>query len=140
MSHKLRIRSVQQQQIQNTGARRRQHVRTLGQYTVYVGELIGIILALDLALDYTRSYPDMPMRIFTDNQVTIKAVRNPRNRSGQFALKVIFDKVHQLDKPVSLHWIPAHVGVPGKPGQFLAEEPADAGDSTAPKPKVRSQR
>lgn len=59
----------------STGARRRQHIGTLGPHTVYIGELIGVVLALELALDETHHHPGLPVRIFTDNQATIMQSR-----------------------------------------------------------------
>lgn len=49
------------------GAVRRRYVGKMLDYTVYSGELGGVILALDLAVDPKGDYLDMPVRIFADN-------------------------------------------------------------------------
>lgn len=96
-----------------TGARVKKYVGPLDLYSVYIGELVGISLALDLALDETDSYPSTSVLIFTDNQSAIKAINNPQGRSGQFLIEEIYTKARKLPLLQAIHWIPAHVGVPG---------------------------
>ena len=55
------------------------------------------------------------------DQSAIKTLANPRGRSGQFIVRDIVDKARELDALISIHWIPAHVGVPGNE---LADEAA----------------
>lgn len=52
--------------------------------------------------------------IFTDNQAAIRAVHQPKNQSGQFALGWINDELAlPSNRKVTIHWIPALKGVPG---------------------------
>lgn len=97
-----------------TGARLKKYVGPLDLHSVYIAELVGISLALGLALDETKSYPTTPVLIFTENQSAIKAVNNPQGKSGQFLIEEIFTKARKLPLPLAIHWIPAHVGVPGR--------------------------
>ncbi len=92
-----------------TGARVKKYVGPLDLYSVYIGELVGISLALDLALDETDSYPSTSVLIFTDNQSAIKAINNPQGRSGQFLIEEIYTKARKLPLLPAIHRIPAHV-------------------------------
>lgn len=74
---------------------------------------MGISLALDLALNKTKSYLTMPVLIFTDNKSAIKASNNLQGRSEQFLIEEIHTKARKLPLLPALHWIPAHVEVPG---------------------------
>lgn len=91
----------------------KRYIGPLDLYSVYIGELVGISLALDLALDEIDSYPGTSVLIFTDNQSAIKAINNPQGRSGQFRIGEIYTKAQKLPLPPAIHWIPPHVGVPG---------------------------
>lgn len=115
-----------------TGAQRGRYIGALSEYTVYIAEVIGILLALELAEDETRDHPGLPIIIFTDNQAAIQSVANPKHKSGQFALKWILDKARQLDTSITIHWIPAHVGVPGnEAADVRAKEAARIGTTRA---------
>ena len=50
-----------------TRARLKRYVGPLNLQSVYIGELVGITLALDLALDKTNSYSTTPIMILADN-------------------------------------------------------------------------
>lgn len=91
----------------------RRYVGPIDFYSVYIGELVGILLALDLAIDESQCYPGAPIQNFVDNQAAIKAINNPQGNSGQFLLLSIHEKVRQLPAPIEIYWIPAHKGVPG---------------------------
>lgn len=63
--------------------------------------------------------------IFTDNQAAIRAVRGPKNQSGQYALGWINNKLLlRSNRKVTIHWIPTYKGVPGnnKIADQLAKE------------------
>lgn len=55
-------------------------------FTVYSGELVGILLALRTARDHL--WLKTEILIFTDNQASIQAIGNPGNQSGQFILSM----------------------------------------------------
>lgn len=95
------------------GAVRRKYVGKMPDYTVYSGELVGIILALELAIDLKDNYPDMPVRIFADNQSAIRTSTSAHTNICQFLLDEILNLHRQLERPLSIHWIPAHIGIPG---------------------------
>lgn len=78
-------------------------------FTVYFGELVGILLVLQTAKDYL--WLKTRIVIFTDNQAFIQAIINLGNQSGQFILVNIIaaiDALRDQEKEVELHWIPAH--------------------------------
>ena len=87
----------------------------LTQSTVYLGELQGISMALDLA---QRSYNRRMTRIdiFTDNQAAIASTEWPSRQSGQYVLRQIAEQITALKRRqlhIHIHWIPAHTGVEG---------------------------
>ena len=124
------------------GAARHQYLGTAPNHTVYSAELVGIILALEMAIDLQENLPDAPVRIFTDNQSAIQSAGGTRPRAGpyQSLLFKILELSRQLYKPLSIHWIPAHVGVPGNEAADLeAKAAARLGSSlykTAPLPTI----
>jgi ribonuclease HI len=84
------------------------------QFTVYGAELIGIWMALDMAIKGGRIVKKLT--IFTDNQASILSSARPGKQSGQIVLRKIHWLVSVLHKrgcEITLRWIPAHVGVPG---------------------------
>ena len=85
--------------------------------TVYVVELQGLLLALQILFDiYKTGHRPGICAIFTDNQAALRATQNPKCPSGQYILAKV---LYTLDQLRTLHWdiqlrkIPAHVGVPG---------------------------
>ena len=99
----------------DAGAARHQYLGTAPNNTVYSAELMGIILALEMARDLQEKSPDAPVRIFTDSQSAIQSAGGTRPPAGPCGslLSKISELIRQLDRPLSIHWIPAHVGVPG---------------------------
>ena len=95
------------------GAVRRRYLGKALDYIVYNAELMGIILALNIAIDVQNGYPDLPVRIYTDNQAAIESSGTLKAGSCQFQLDRILELHSQLHNRLSIHWIPAHVGVPG---------------------------
>ena len=92
-------------------------LRHLGPETVsnvYVAELNGVLMALEMA---ARGPPGLArVRIYTDNQAAILSTYEPGTQSGQYILREsvrVLDELKQRGIAVELHWIPAHVGVPG---------------------------
>ncbi|BAE65488.1 unnamed protein product [Aspergillus oryzae RIB40] len=86
---------------------------TLGteeESTVYAGELTGIRMALHRLRRETR-----PATVFVDSQAAIQAIQNPRRPSGQYILDQIYYIIrrYNMQNRVQIHWIPAHIGVPG---------------------------
>lgn len=65
-----------------TKARLEKYVGPLDLQSVYIGELVGISLALDLALDKINSYATTLILIFIHNQSAFKAINNSQGRSS----------------------------------------------------------
>ena len=108
------------------GAARHQYLGTAPNYTVFRADLVGLILALEMAIDLQESHPDAPVRSFTDNQSAIQSAGGTRPRAGpyQSLLSKISALSRQLHKPLSIHWIPAHVGIPGNEAADLEAKAA----------------
>jgi ribonuclease HI len=67
------------------------------------------------------------IEIYTDNQSALKTLQSPRQASGQHLVKQIIGTLDnwQVKYPgrcVQLHWIPAHVGMPGNEAADYAAE------------------
>ena len=54
------------------GATRRRYLGKVPDYTVYSAELMGIILAPEIAVDEQDNYPSLPVSRFADNQSAFK--------------------------------------------------------------------
>ena len=83
-------------------------------FTVYGAELIGIWLALMMAI--RNGSRVKRLTVYTDNQAAILSTIRPREQSGQVILGMIsraINILHQRNVIITLRWIPAHIGVPG---------------------------
>ena len=89
-------------------------------FTVCSGELYGLILAIELAMDTA----DQTIHIFTENQAAILSVQSPRQQSGQYLLKMIASRLHLSNSPVHIHWIPTHTRVLGNEAADTAAKEA----------------
>lgn len=78
-------------------------------FTVYSGELQGLKMALEMAMEDNSN---RHVFIFTDNQAAIRAVEDPRNQSGQYILQSLVARLELLKKHIHIHWIPSHIGIP----------------------------
>ena len=70
-------------------------------YTVYVAELQGILMALQLICIEAEAEVRRRFRkaiIFTDSQAAIRAVQNPQRQSGQHILRSIIQSLHKLQE------------------------------------------
>jgi ribonuclease HI len=88
--------------------------------TVYAGELTGLDMASQLVRQLIQKGGQARFDetvVFTDSQASIKALRcGDRRVSGQEILARILHTLHDLNSancPISIRWIPAHVGVAG---------------------------
>ena len=94
--------------------------------TIYSGELRGIELALDFALEAAWEECEV-LNIWSDDQAAIQAVDCPGNSSGQYILRDIVSKVdmlHYWGIKVALRWIPAHNNVDGNEAADVAAKEA----------------
>jgi ribonuclease HI len=86
--------------------------------TVYSAELTGMDMAAHL-LQRLRERSGKTLRfqeavIFTDSQAGIQALqRSDRRPSGQQILRRVLEALRATDFPVTIRWIPAHIGVSG---------------------------
>ena len=105
------------------------HLGREDQATAYVAELAGIQMALEMACArLLHGRKPHTCHIFTDNQAAIRASYRPGGQSGQWILRKIVTWINQLTAKgtrVVIHWIPAHIGVPGnEAADVLAKEAA----------------
>jgi ribonuclease HI len=96
--------------------RARQHLLgTDHEHTVFEGELVGVILALDIILAERRL---RSATILLDNQAAIRALQTNRPQPGQQLTRLFhkqLTKICQLRRTFRLHlaWVPGHAGVAG---------------------------
>ena len=77
----------------------------------------------------------MPIRIFADNQAAIRSVTDPQSGPCQFLVDDILNLFRELNRPLTIHWIPAHAGVPGnEEADAAAKEAAKIGLHALEKP------
>ncbi len=86
-------------------------------FTVYAAELQGLVMATSLARRARHNDPDIwAVNIYSDNQAGIQAAEKPETQSGQYLLRDLvkgLDDLREKNIRVQIHWIPAHIGVPG---------------------------
>ena len=66
------------------------------RYTVYIGELYGIYMALELAI--TTEHQHLTVLIFTDNQAAIRSTHEPESQSEQYLIRRILTLYQQLSE------------------------------------------
>lgn len=114
------------------GTGRMTYMGTEDTSTVYAAELQGIAMATGMARGAKETTdPDLwAVNIYTDNQAAIRSAAKPGAQSGQYLLQRIakgVDSLHRLKVQVRIHWIPAHVGVPGNEAADKAAKAAALG-------------
>ena len=113
------------------GTGRMTYMGTEDTSTVYVTELQGIAMATGMAKGAKETDPNLwAVNIYTDNQAAIRSSTKPGTQSGQYLLRRIVegvDSLHGLNVQVRIHWIPAHVGVPGNEAADKAAKAAALG-------------
>lgn len=121
------------------------YMGTSEESTVYAAELMGIKQALEMAVKAGRWVSRV--FVFTDNQASIQSMQRPKHQSGQYILQhniTLLDALRKSGVTVELHWIPAHIGVPGNERvDQLAKEAAGfkgspRGESLAMIPKLKA--
>lgn len=92
---------------------RQVHSGPMHEHTVYIGELFGIAMALDMVKEWDNGFT-RPLHKFADIQVALQSSPRPKGGAGQYILRG-----HQI----KLHWIPVHEGFPGnEAANFAAKE------------------
>lgn len=103
-----------------------------GHHTVYEAELVGIILATHMARKKGKL---KKLSIYTDNQATIKALKDKTNTPRTYLIQHIitaFKRLHKKNKDlqIELRWVPGHEGVIGnKKADEGAKKAAKEGSS-----------
>lgn len=99
------------------------------QFTVYFGELYGLLMALDLIVDDNSNRKAL---IFRDNQAAITSSEQPKQQSGQYLLQEIALRIETLSRQLENHSIPADSGVPGNESADIAAEKMIGWRATGP--------
>ncbi len=100
--------------------------------TVFGAELQGIVMAtaMTMTIKETRGQNMWAVNIYVDNQAAIRASANPGRQSGQYLLREVvqgIDRLREAGVRIQIHWIPAHVGVPGNEEADIAAKTAAQG-------------
>ena len=73
------------------------------QFTVYFGELYGLLLTLEILGEPSEYQDTWPMIIYTDNQSAIRDAHNSQSRSGQYMLARIIRLLGILHRYIEIH-------------------------------------
>jgi len=111
------------------------------EHTVYEGELLGQLLAVDLLPDTPFPSLARTLRIFSDNTASVIAHTRPNTASPGQHLRHLFRNsltrfltFNPLLK-VDIHWCPGHKGIPGnEQADFLAKSAAAPDPDSPPDP------
>jgi ribonuclease HI len=93
------------------------HLGTTEQHTVYEGELVGAILAMELLKRERRPAGKVTLR--TDNQAVIRGLKHRQTGPGHYLLDHLRtalgrDRTKRKNSPqVSIEWVAGHEGVEG---------------------------
>jgi hypothetical protein len=84
------------------------------QQIVYGGEVMGLILAMELLRKETRPFKSVFIGI--DNQAAIRATKQHRTAPGQFLVDAFRDKLDYIRRTkgnfdCQIHWTPGHSGI-----------------------------
>ncbi|KAJ7681066.1 hypothetical protein DFH06DRAFT_912372, partial [Mycena polygramma] len=110
-------------------------------HTVFEGELMGTVLALDIA----RKTPHIrSLTILLDNQSGIRALAANRPQPGQYLVREFHRQLERLirSKPrlqgnIHLAWVPGHVDIEGNElADVAAKEAAEGASDEVFKGKV----
>jgi ribonuclease HI len=85
------------------------------EHTVYEGELVGMILAVELI---RRAGGGESMALGVDNQAAIRATKAFNSQPGHHLMDTFHDSLREIipdnnGKRLVVRWTPGHVGIPG---------------------------
>lgn len=98
---------------------RRLYLGKTKEHTVYEGEVVGMILVVELLRERTRRTRERPMMALgVDNQAAIHATGGFQSRPGHYLLDIFHDDLHRMlsrkdDQKLIICWSAGHIGIPG---------------------------
>ena len=98
-------------------------LRTDKTSTVYMGEMQGIQDSLTYAINEQQT----SIRVFTDNQAALQALKDPDKCSTPQIMQTTtlqLDTLRTQGKSVSFHWIPSHKDIEGNENADIAAKEA----------------
>ncbi|KAG1798638.1 uncharacterized protein HD556DRAFT_1212488, partial [Suillus plorans] len=89
------------------------------EHTVYEGEIVGMILAVELLKERTKRMREKPtMALGVDNQAAIRATKGFQSKPGHYLLDIFHDDLRRMlsrkdDRKLTIRWSAGHIGIPG---------------------------
>ncbi|OAX30731.1 hypothetical protein K503DRAFT_818508, partial [Rhizopogon vinicolor AM-OR11-026] len=112
--------------------RKRFHLGSEKEHTVYEGELVGMILAVEL-LREERARGTMALGV--DNQAAIRATGAFNSKPGHYLMDLFHDDLRKLipthdRRKLVVRWTPGHLNIPGNEAADEQAKLAARGDNS----------
>lgn len=112
---------------------RRFHLGTTEEHTVYEGEIVGMILAVQLLRE---AGGEGTMALGVDNQAAIKATSAFSSQPGHYLMDHFHDDLRQLlpnndGRKLIIRWTPGHIGIQGNEAADEQAKRAAKGEGSA---------
>jgi ribonuclease HI len=116
----------------------RKRLGRVEEHTVYEGEIVGAILAVNLLRDHAHSEGTL---VLLDNQAAIRASGSEKPHPGQHLIKMLHKEIsYQGGRGLTLQWIAGHKGNLGNERSDEEAKKAARGDETNRRAFPRSLR